>query len=223
MNPTQIRETETFTMEEAWRVLFGTMAPWEVAELGCIFQYILQRYVEPCKEITRYLSQYGGVCMDSLRGDVQIPAGCLQLSTRDHENPATLAAMGPAFFYKFLRQETFTDRRNLILVNGRPFTWTLLNICPGCEGGLPLLYPSDRFNFGDDFDGLKRLLATIPPSERPNIFCDRYFLHFFDMYDVFEELFDVGLGRALWQWGFALWEDQRLLEWSPPGHATAFN
>lgn len=33
----------TFTVEEAWCVFFGTMAPWEVAELGCVFQYILQR------------------------------------------------------------------------------------------------------------------------------------------------------------------------------------
>lgn len=223
-------DNETFTMEEAWRVLFGTMAPWEVAELGCVFQYILQRYIEPYNETAKYLSQYGSVSMDSLPEEAQIPAGCLLLNTnelvlRGNETPAAiLAAMGPTFFYKFLRQETFMDRRNLILVNGRrSFTWTLLNICPGCEGGLPLLYPSDRFNFGDDFDGLKQLLATLPPSERPNIFCDRYFLHFFDMYDVFEELFDVGLGRALWQWGYALWEDERLLQWNPPGHATAFN
>lgn len=44
---------KTFTMEEAWRVLFGTMAPWEVAELGCVFQYVHGRYTEPYNELQR--------------------------------------------------------------------------------------------------------------------------------------------------------------------------
>lgn len=43
------------------------------------------------------------------------------------------------------------------------------------------------------------------------------------MQDVFEEMFDTVLGHALWQWGFALWEDERLLEWNQPDHATALN
>ncbi|THC98367.1 hypothetical protein EYZ11_002148 [Aspergillus tanneri] len=64
--------------------------------------------------------------------------------------------MGPAFIFKFLNMNEFLDRRDLILVNG-------------C---LPLLYPANRFNFGEDFDGLKTLLATLPPLERPNLAFD---------------------------------------------------
>lgn len=111
--------------------------------------------------------------MDSFPEDAQIPAGCPLVDAEDlviraDENPATLAAMGPTFFYKFFHQQTFMGRRDLILVNGRPFICTLSDICPRCEDGLPLLYPADRFNFGD-FDGLKKLLAALPSSERPNI------------------------------------------------------
>lgn len=88
-------------MEEAWRVLFGTMAPWEVTELGSVFQYILQRYIEPCNETTRYFSEYGSLCMDSFPEDAQIPACPLvdaeDLVIRANENPATLAAMSPTF------------------------------------------------------------------------------------------------------------------------------
>lgn len=99
-----------------------------------------------------------------------------------------------------------------------------LTFAPGSEGSLPLLYPADRFNFGEDFDGLKKLLATFPPSERPNLLCDRCFLCFSDLPAVFEEMFDVQLGSALWRWGYALWEDERLIEWNPPmDYATAFN
>ena len=220
---------KTFTKEEAWSVFYGTMAPWEVVELGCIFQYFHGRYTEPYYEIANNFSQYGQVEMSSLPEDVQIPAGCRQwdasdLTLKADDNLLTLAAMGPEFFYKFFTQKTFLDRRNLILCNGRPFLWVLPDICPGSEDSLPLLYPADRFNFGQDFDGLKRLLATLPQSERPNLLCDRYFFCFSDMSDTFEEIFDVGLGYSLWRWGFALWDDERVLEWNPPmDYDTAFD
>lgn len=212
---------KTFTMEEAWRVFFGTMAPWEVVELGCVFQYIQERYTEPYYEIAENLSQYGRVTMSSLPEDVQVPIGCIQWDATDltlgaGDKLPTLAGIGPEFFYKFLTQKTFLDRRNLVLANARTFLWILPDICPGSEDSLPLLYPADRFNFGEDFDGLKRLQATLPPSERPNILCDRYLFCFSDMSDTFGEIFDVGLGYTLWRWGFALWDDERILEWNPP-------
>ena len=219
---------ETFTIEQAWRVLFGTMAPWEVAEVGCVFRYLYEKYTGPYNEIADRLARYGRVTMDSLPQGFQIPVSCIQwdatdLTTRAVENLPTLASMGPTFLYRFLHQESALDRRNLILANGRPSLSSLPDICPGSDGSLPLLYPADRFNFGADLDGLKNLLATLPPSERPNLLCDRYFLCFYDESDVFEEMFDVQLGSALWRWGYALWDDERLQEWNPPmDYTTAF-
>ena len=220
---------KTFTVEEAWRVLFGTMAPWKVAELGCIFQYIYEKYTEPYNEVANNFAQYDGVSMASLPKDTRIPAGCIQGDTTARrtygdENQLTLAALGPMFFYKFKHQESFLDRRDLILSNGRPFIWSLPDICPGPDGCLPLLYPVDRFNFGEDLVGLKTFLTTLPPSQRPNLLCDRYFLSFYDGSDAFEEIFDVQVGSSLWQWGFALREDERLQEWNPPiDYEAAFN
>lgn len=123
--------------------------------------------------------------------------------------------MGPTFFYKFLHQKTFLDRRNLILANGRSCIWVLPQVFPWCDG-LPLLYPADRLNFGEDFDGLKQLLATLPPSERPNLLFDRYFFRDSHLSDAFEEMYEDFLGSSLWRRGYALWEDERVLEWNAP-------
>lgn len=198
-------DRKMFSKEEAWRVLFGTMAPWEVAELGCVFQYIHERYSVPYYEIAESLAQHGQVEISTLPEEKvsQIPAGSIQCDAThlmlhaDH-NLDTLASMGPTSLYNFLlHQNTPLDRRNWFLANGRPFNWVLPDICPRSEGCLPLLYPTDRFNFGEDFDGLKTLLASLPPSERPNLLCDRYLLCFSDMPDAFEEMFDVGLGCSV--------------------------
>ncbi|RJE27498.1 hypothetical protein PHISCL_00232 [Aspergillus sclerotialis] len=205
------------------------MPPLEVAELGCVFGYIYEKYTEPYNEIADSLAQYGRVSMDSIPQDLQIPAGCIQcdatdLTMRADENLDTLASMGPIFLYRFLHRESALDRRNLILANARPSLGSLPDICPGSDGSLPLLHPADRSNFGDHIDGLKRFLATLPRSERPNLLCDSYFLCFYDGSDAFEEIFDVQLGSALWRWGYALWEDERLQEWNPPiDYVTAFN
>lgn len=215
-------DRKTFTMEEAWRVLFGTMAPWEVVELGCMSQYMYERYAEPYTAVAESLAQYGQVEVYSLPELAPLPAGCIHsdatsLALHADFNLQSLAAMGPETLHKFLHQKnTFLDRRDWFLANGRVYNWVLPNICPGPEGCLPLLYPADRFNFGEDFDGLKELLAGLPPSERPNLLCDRYLLCYPDLPDALEEIFDERLCCDQWQWGFALWEDGRVREWNAP-------
>ena len=175
---------KAFTMEEAWRIFFGTMAPWEVVEPGRVFQYIAERYAEPYNEIAENLSQYGRVTMSSLPEDVQLPIGCLQWDATDltlgaDEKLSTLAGMGPESFYRFLAQKSFLDRQNLILANTRNFLWILPDICPGSEDSLPLLCPADRFHFGEDFNGLKRLLASLPPSKTAQSSLRQVFALFF--------------------------------------------
>lgn len=169
------RETIGTVKPSPWKKPGVYFMVWEVTELGCVSQYIQERYTEPYNEIAEYLSQYGQVEMSSLPKDFQFPAGCRQwdatdLAFRANEILPALASMGLEFFYKFITQETSLDRRNLILANGRNFLWVLPDICPSPEDGLPLLYPADRFNFGEDFDGLKRLLATLSLNRNGPIF-----------------------------------------------------
>lgn len=218
-------------MEEAWRVLFGTMAPWEVAELGCLFQYICERYSSPYNEIAESLAQYGQAEIYTLSEEQvpQVPVGSIQLDASDlksfgDERLQSLASMGPTPLYNFLpHKNTHLDRPDWIFANARGTNWSIADICPMIQGCFPLLYPADRFNFGEDFDGLKRLLASLPPPEGPNILCDRYLLWFPDSADAFEELFYTNLGISVWRSGYALWGDERVLEWDAPmDYETAF-
>jgi hypothetical protein len=79
---------------------------------------------------------------------------------------------------------------------------------------LPLLYPADRFNFGTDFDGLKEFLNTLQPHERPNVAWTQLWLGAgLDYPEVFVDMFCYGEPSSCWDWGFALWSDERLAEW----------
>jgi hypothetical protein len=81
-------------------------------------------------------------------------------------------------------------------------------------GALPLLYPADRFNFGTDFDGLKEFLNTLQPHERPNVAWTQLWLGAgLDYPEVFVDMFCYGEPSSCWDWGFALWSDERLVEW----------
>lgn len=46
----------TFTHEEAWRFIWGTMPPWEVEEIGCLLEYFMFKYIQIFQEITSGLS-----------------------------------------------------------------------------------------------------------------------------------------------------------------------
>ena len=42
----------TFTLEQAWRLIWGTMPPWEIEEVGSLVDYFMSKYVEVFNEMT---------------------------------------------------------------------------------------------------------------------------------------------------------------------------
>jgi hypothetical protein len=42
----------TFTLEQAWRLIWGTIPPWEIEEVGSLLDYFLSKYIHVFQEIT---------------------------------------------------------------------------------------------------------------------------------------------------------------------------
>ncbi|KAE8152313.1 hypothetical protein BDV25DRAFT_170582 [Aspergillus avenaceus] len=213
---------KTFTMEEAWRVLFSPMAPWEIAELGCVWRHIYDKIEPLYTEIADNLMQYR-MNQIGFPEEITLPADCIQLDPDDlHQNdleilPA-LVATGSTFCFEFIRLESFLDRRDLILSNGRQCVWCFPEICLAADPShMPLLHPAEQFNFGRDRQGMIGFLETLPPTKRPNLAFSRYWIY--DDYPespVFESYFQMQMGQHLWKWGYAIWEDERLHVWDAP-------
>lgn len=45
----------TFTLEQAWRLIWGTMPPWEIEEVGSLLDYFMSKYIQVFQEITTAL------------------------------------------------------------------------------------------------------------------------------------------------------------------------
>ncbi|KAE8155127.1 hypothetical protein BDV25DRAFT_126066 [Aspergillus avenaceus] len=220
----------TFTRVEAWRVLFGTMAPWEVAEFGCVWQYIYDKIKSPYIEIAEKFREYKspGIGFPKEAG---LPEGCIQLDGDElymnaDEILRSLVATGPVFCSRFLRLESSLHRRDLILANGRCFVWCFPFTFPATpQGQLPLLYPADRFDFGSDWNGLHKLVDSLQPWEGPNFAFRKYWLvKSHEGEAVFQSLNRARLGILLWRWGYAIWDAERLQRWSmPEDRHSAFN
>lgn len=48
---------KTFSLEQAWRLIWGTMPPWEVEEIGCLLEYFMSKYVHVFQEISMALAR----------------------------------------------------------------------------------------------------------------------------------------------------------------------
>ncbi|RHZ58018.1 uncharacterized protein CDV56_107874 [Aspergillus thermomutatus] len=217
------RRTPTFMDEETWRLFFGPMAPWEVEEFSCFWRHCYHRWAEPYREISKSLVAYGVTFFCDLPPEERPPLDrcSLDLDHLDvHENDQReiLAYMVPTFLVKMLRQQNFRTRRDLLLANTVVLTHSFVEYWPKPSwedpGALPLLYPADRFNFGADFSGLKSYLETLPPHERPNVaWTQRWLEERQDSPQLFEDMYSYATYSPRWDWGYAVWDGQRLIEW----------
>lgn len=224
----------TFDLEEAWRVFFGTMTPWEFQELRCVWQYIYEQYNEPYAEVAVYFYKFKSYgLMEHIPKDQIDPLpvntwvlDADELSGTSFRHQPPLANMGPAFFYKFMSKSDFRHRRDLILVNTRFPLQYFPDIWPHYEDvdeefPLPLLYPADWFDLGVNLESTKRLWAKLPPSEGPNhAFIALWMLNSWGSWDpgTLESMYwpDGGAASDHWQWAYAIWDYERLIEWKAP-------
>ncbi|GFF99845.1 hypothetical protein IFM53868_10485 [Aspergillus udagawae] len=212
-----------FEEEEVWRLFFGTMAPWEVEEIACFWKHCYHRWAEPYFEASDNLLSYGVTFISDIPPDEKPPFtrywdDCDDLKIREDACRESLACMGPSFLVTMLRERNSRARRDLVLANAISRNHFFGEYWPRPDfempGALPLLYPADRFNFGTDFDGLKEFLNTLQPHERPNVAWTQLWLGAgLDYPEVFVDMFCYAEPSSCWDWGFALWSDERLVEW----------
>ncbi|GFF55003.1 hypothetical protein IFM51744_08517 [Aspergillus udagawae] len=223
--------TPTFTDEETWRLFFGPMAPWEVEEFSCFWQHCYHRWTDPYREIAKSLAAYaanGVIWFSDLPPEERPPLNRCgldvdHLPVHENEQRKILAHMVPTFLVKMLREPDFRTRRDLLLANTVILNHSFVDYWPKPNwedpGALPLLYPADRFNFGTDVSGLKAYLETLPPHERPNIaWTQRWLDAALEYPQVFEDMYSYAPYCRCWEWGYAIWDEERLIEWDAMDH-----
>ncbi|PWY95425.1 hypothetical protein BO94DRAFT_508705 [Aspergillus sclerotioniger CBS 115572] len=219
-------KNKTFSGEEMWHLFFSPMAPWEIEEFGCLWEHCCYRYEAILAEISDSYIKIGFTFLRELPKDQQPPRACVYGDCDDFRfsvnKRESLASKGPALLPDVLREDDFLARRNLVVVNVR---WTRdyfydFDYWPRPDfgpGEVHLLYPADQFDFGTDMDGLRKLLETLLPWERPNLAWERRWSRDDnDFPQLFWDMFEYGADNKHWRWGYAFWENERVIEWKMP-------
>ncbi|KAJ5592171.1 hypothetical protein N7537_009075 [Penicillium hordei] len=213
--------------EEAYRVFFGTMPPWEFQEIGCLWAYFTTLFDHIYKKISAGLYDlvekhatrvdWARELFEELPEDVQPPwwhgVDKLENVEKIWGFSKSLALMGPEFVYRLLHG-TPLIQRDMVMLNGNDELW---NSFPGMyitqENMVPLIYPADRHAVQD----YERLWSTLPYIEQPNLGWRRMNLLPETPEQTFEDAIDLeGRDEALWSWGFAILDDERLAAWKAP-------
>ncbi|KAF5016180.1 hypothetical protein F66182_12222, partial [Fusarium sp. NRRL 66182] len=146
----------TFTLEEAWRLIWGTMPPWEIEEIGSLLDYFMSKYIEVFQEITTAL--INGYKPGNSTTDSQSSQTSDALDDAPVGDPWSLAItfrysmieIGPYFLFKIL-QKPYDERHIAVSNNLRSVFTTKLWEVTGLndEQKLPLLSPADRYERAD--------------------------------------------------------------------------
>ncbi|KAJ5728802.1 uncharacterized protein N7483_003310 [Penicillium malachiteum] len=231
--------------EEAYRLFYGAMPPWEHEEMGSIWGYLISKYVpiseEVGKSMRNFAKEHRSQWQDftifvSLPRDVASPPlGRLGFEDeRDIDDfPSkldSLVAIGPEFLYRVIHA-TPLQRRNLVVGNatggghGLNDTFIGPNMDVGHDDKLPWTVPADRHAIRD----FEQFWSTLPPIERPNLAWKRSKIiqhdpgvNLTDAVDL-DPSFDTWtmpgvefMGDLEWQWCYAIWDDARLVKWKAP-------
>ncbi|OQD68308.1 hypothetical protein PENPOL_c003G10715 [Penicillium polonicum] len=211
--------------EEAWRVFFGTIPPWEYHEMGCVWIYFTMMFDPIYEEMTAGLHDLVEKHMskddpmypffDWLPEDVRPPFGGMETleSLKDLPNRSkSLASMGPEFVYRLLHG-TPLMQRDMVKLNAEE---DVMNSFPPSrlweEDKLPFLYPADRHAV----QNYEQLWSTLPYIEQPNFGWKRMHLLPETPEQTFEEAIELEEEEFLWSWGFAIFDDERLTAWKAP-------
>ncbi|KAJ5509992.1 hypothetical protein N7453_002095 [Penicillium expansum] len=212
--------------EEAWRVFFGTIPPWEYHEMACVWTYftmifdpIYEEVATGLKElVAKHMSKDDSMYQffDWLPEEVRPPMGGMEtLRSLDSlpDRSKSLASMGPEFIYRLLHGTPLV-RRDMVKLNA--IEDTITSFPPSKlwqENKLPFLYPADRHAV----QNYEQLWSTLPSFEKPNLGWRRMHLLPETPEQTFEAAIDVeDADEALWSWGIAIFDDERLKAWKAP-------
>ncbi|KAJ5675221.1 uncharacterized protein N7477_005155 [Penicillium maclennaniae] len=210
--------------EEAYRLFFGTIPPWECDEMGCVWTYLKTKvdplYPEVRDSSSKLMKDHGlgdDAWFEELPLDAQPPYWGLLKSLTSLENldasTGSLVAIGPNFVYRLLHA-TPLIRRDMVLSNADYMENTFIgdnsrvNIEP--EDKLPLIYPADRYAVS----GFEEMwsYSDLSPTQKPNIAWRMVSLLPHSPEDNLESVI-IQDDEVGWDWYHALWDDDRLNEW----------
>ncbi|KAJ5580042.1 uncharacterized protein N7459_006027 [Penicillium hispanicum] len=122
--------------EDAWRLWYGALLPWESEEIGCVWSYLKTKYPPLYPEIIDKDEQPPGAQIECVDDLYQLP--------RFTEG---LASIGPRFLYRVLHA-TPRIRRDLIFTNASdyPWPWIGYQVAGSWDENIPWVYPADKCN-----------------------------------------------------------------------------
>lgn len=210
---------------EAYSLFYGTIPPWEYEEMGCVWSYLMTKYEPISKEIS-----------DDLRKLVNDTAGCFlfwQILPEDQRPPIgchieivsqldrfdiyfdRLASIGPSFLYRMLHAERLL-RRNMVMANARLSELAFIGRGLGISWDLrfPFIHPADRH----EAPNFQQLWSTLPAIEQPNLGWKKAWLlpNITEREWLEDVLFYDRSGEKDWDWGYVIWDAERLEEWKAP-------
>ncbi|KAJ5610443.1 hypothetical protein N7510_007162 [Penicillium lagena] len=214
--PSNDWEYTTLRPEDAWRLFFGTILPWEYEEMGCVWSYLMTKYDPVYKEISDSLNNCGVNFFWDLPKD-QRPNSVVVERVEDLEIlpdcTDTLVSIGPRFLYRVLHADDLR-RRNLVMANANtePETWIGPNCGVSSDYKFPFLYPADLCNVGS----FNELWSALPSLEQPNLGWTVKAVEKFRKERYFEFAIVESHCDQEWDWGYAIWDGERLRKWEAP-------
>ncbi|KGO74996.1 hypothetical protein PITC_032340 [Penicillium italicum] len=213
--------------EEAYRLFFGTVPPWEFQEVGCLWAFLTTLFDDIYKEISTGLYElvekhatredWTRELFEELPEDVQPPwwKGVDKLGNVEKiwGFSNSLASMGPEFVFRILHGMPLIQR-DMVMLNGDD---ELLSSFPNMnlteDNMVPLIYPADRHAVHN----YEQLWSTLPYIEQPNLGWKQLHVLPDTPGQSFEEAIDVQCARkSVWLWGYAIFDDERLTAWKAP-------
>lgn len=206
--------------EDAWRLFFGTLPPWEYEELVCVWSYFMTRYEPVIEEISEGLRDRGVHFFWDLLEEEKPPGESVTIETVDdlEHFPGcvdSLVSLGPGFLYRVLNAAP-RRRRDMVLLNASfsIHTWIGEKVCMAWDDKLPLIFPADRYYV----QSFEELWSRTTPNDGPNAAWKNFALEDHQKGVPFEAAF-VGSESLCRrgderEWGYAIWDDERLRGWN---------
>lgn len=206
--------------ESAYRLFYGTMPPWEYEEMGCVFTYLRTKVEvvleEMANEFRQLMKDRHGWFHDVLPKEERPPEALgvdeledLPRISKSHSNG--IAGLGPEFLFRILHLGGLA-RRNLVITNFRDFwpgPWIGLWLDVPFEDRFPFTEPADQY----DIPGFESFWSTLPPIEQPTTGWKKAWIPPHEEYEDLEEAMNFRKSEEYWDWGYALWDQERLREW----------
>lgn len=217
--------SDTEAENEAYSLFFRTIPLWEIEEMGCVWSYLITKHgpisEEISKDLRKLVNDTGCFLFWQILPEDQRPPDGYHLEVvsqldRFYRYFDKLASIGPSFLYRVIHAERLLQR-NMVMANARdPSEMAFIGSGLGVNWDyrFPFIYPADRH----ESPNFQRLWSTLPKVEQPNLGWKRAWLlpRITEIEGLENALFYDRPSEKDWDWGYAIWDAERLEEWKAP-------